>query len=884
MSAWSRFVNLWRSKALTREFDDELRFHLEMQTERNVQRGADPASAHADARRRLGSALRAREGMRDARVMVWLESLVSDLQHGVRLLRRRGGLAALAIATLSLGIGANAAIFTLLNAILLRPLPYAASDRLVAMVDRFTRLSANDAPPTVPEILDVRDRTHTLGNIAFFDTRDFRITGGDEPARVFTARVTASLFPTLGVQPALGRLFVDTDNLQGRWNVVVLTDGLWRRNFGADPSVVGRTLVVNGAAHTIVGVLPREFSVDYPGLSTNEAIEMYVPFQMYEAYTSRLDQFVNVRRVTTIARLRDGTTLEQASSDLQTIARAIGTEHPELYQRAGKEVGFQMDVVGLHDMVSRGARSALTLLLGAVLLVLLIACVNTGQFLLAQSLDRESEVAVRASLGAGRGRLFRQFLLEASVLAIAGGALGLLQALWLVQVLAALLPGHRPELDTLNIDRTVLAFTAGISCASAAIVGVLPALYFSRASLSPRFAVRGATGAGHRARHVFVAVEVAVARVLLASAGLLIQGVRRLQTVDHGFSADNVTVMQVRGTGSQATRPIASIAYQRFVDQLAATSGVEAAAAATPLPFRNPSGTTFTIEGAAAEAATSVRRLAGYQIVSPDYFRVFQIPLREGRVFSVDDVPDRTRVAIVSETLARGSWPDGSAIGRRIGVGPYWLTIVGIVGDVQATPLDPARGQQIYVSNLQQFEPNMNLAIRTAQGVSITDAAIKKAIWAVSPDQAVFNIQPMAALANGPLAEQRYIATLLSAFAALALLMSTIGVYTAVAYLASRRTREIAVRLAIGAQAKDILRLVSGQTFAWTLAGLAGGLTATAAVGSFVRAAVRIVTAFEPSVLAAQALIYLFVAAIAMAIPVVRTLRAIDPAAALRVE
>jgi putative ABC transport system permease protein len=884
MSAWSRFLNLWRSKALDRDLDDELRFHLEMQTQRNIDRGADPMEAAAQARRHFGNIVRAREDMRHARVMVWLESLMTDLHHGARLLWRHGGAAALAILTLSLGIGANAAIFTLLNAILLRPLPYDDPDRLMTIVDRFTRMGASETSPTIPEILDLQERNHTLASVAFFDARDYRITGGDEPARVFTGRVSASLFPTLGVQPALGRLFVDSDNLQGNWNVVVLSDGLWRRNFGGDPLVVGRALNLNGTAHTVIGVLPRGFSVDYPGISSSEPIEMYVPFQMYEAYTSRLAEFVNVRRVSAIARLRKDSTHEQASADLQAIANGIASEHPELYQRAGEDVGFQLDVVGLHDIITRGARGALVFLLGAVLLVLVIACVNTGQFMLAQSLDREAEVAVRASLGASRGRLFRQFLAESMLLAGAGGILGLLQALWLVQVLAALVPGHRPELDTMRIDGTVLAFTGAISFLSAAIVGVLPALYFSRANLARRLGTRGAVASGQRARHVLVAVEVAVAVILLASASVLIQGLRRLQNADHGFSPDDVIVMQVRGTGSQATRPIASIVYQHFVDRLAATTGIEAAAAATPLPFGSRPSTEFSIEGRPSDPTASVRELAGYQIVSPDYFRVFRIPLRDGRVFSVDDVLERPRVAIVSETLAERHWPGESALGRRILVGGNALTIVGVVGDIQASPLDPARGLQIYVSNLQQYEPNMNLAVRVSPGAIVSDSAIKKAIWAVSPDQAVFNIRPMSERMRGPLADQRYIATLLGAFSALALFMSATGVYTVVAYLAGRRSREIAVRLAIGAQARDIVRLVSGQTFAWTIGGLAVGLGVTVALRGVLRAAIRGVGDAEPFTLAALATLYLLITAIAMGIPVARTLRLLNPATALRAE
>jgi len=884
MAAWRRFVNLLRSRALDREFDDELRSHVEMQADRLVERGMDRGYAEQEARRRLGSTLRAREGMREARTLRWLESLAADAVHGARLLRRRPALTALAVLTLSLGIGANAAIFTLLNAILLRPLPYADPDRLVVLVDRFSRLGVTATAPTIPEILDVRERSRTLAGIAFFDTRDFRLTGGDEPLRVFTARVSASLFGTLGVQPALGRLFVDADNTQGRWSVVVLADGLWRRHFGADPTIVGRTLAVNGSPHTVIGVLPRGFSVDYPGISTGETIEMYVPFQLYEAYTSRQADFVNVRRVTTVARIAARATREQASAELQTIARGIADENPALYRRGTEDVGFTLDVDGLHDMVSRGARSALTFLFAAVVLVLLIACVNTGQFLLAQSLDREAEVSVRAALGAGRGRLFRQFLVEYSLLAVAGGVLGILQALWLVRALVALIPGHRPELDALAVDGVVLAFTAAISIASAILAGVVPALYFSRSPASRLAAGRRATAAGHRTRHVLVSLEVAVAVVLLVFAALLVQGIYRLQTADRGFSFDNVTVMQVRGSGSQATRPIASTAYQHYLDHLAATPGVEAAAVAFPLPLRSAVGTDFTIVNAAAEAVDTGRYQARYQIVSQDFFRVFRIPLREGRVFANDDVLERPRVAIVNETLARRHWPGSSAIGRQIRLGAVTLTIVGVVGDVQSQPFEAERPQQIYVANLQQFEPNMNIAVRVAPGATVSADAIKKAVWAVEPNQPVFNVQPMGELVSGLLAEQRFIATLLGAFAALALFMSASGVYTVVAYLVARRTREIAVRIAIGAQARDIVRLVSGQTLGWTVAGLAAGVAGTMVFRGAARTALRGMGDADAATLAALTAFYLLVTVIAMCVPVARMLRLLDPAGALRAE
>jgi putative ABC transport system permease protein len=883
VSRLSRFVNLWRARELDRDLDDELAFHLEMRIEKNLRDGLDRPEAEAEARRHLGGTLRAKEGMREARVMVWLESVAADVRHGVRLLLRRPGLSALALLTLSLGIGANAAMFTLLNALLLQPLPFAEPHRLMAVVDRFTRLGVSGSP-TIPEIIDLRERSHAFANVAFFDTRDFRMTGGDEPTRVFTARVSASLFPTLNVQPALGRLFRDNENLAGHWDVVVLSDGLWRRNFGSDPAVVGRALTVNGTPHTVIGVLPPGFFVDYPALSGPEPIEMYVPFQLYDAYTSRNDQFVNVRRVTTIARLRDGVTREQASAELQTVAQGIEAEHPELYRRAGEAVGFRLDVESLHEAVTKASRSTLTYLVAAVALVLLIACINTGQFLLAQALDRAPEVAVRASLGAGRGRLFRQFLIECSVLACAGGATGLIQAMWLVQLLVALIPGRTPLLASVGVDRTVLAFTAGLSLLSALAVGVLPAIYFARTNPAARLTTRSAVAGGSRSRHILVAVEVAMAVVLLAAAGLLIQGVYRLQHADRGFSPDDVTVMQIRGAIPQTTKPIPSIVFQHYVDHIAAMPGVEAAAVATPLPLRNPPAANFSIEGRSSDLASIERQPASYQIVSPNYFKALRIPLREGRVISGDDIPGRPRVAVINDTMARRYWPGESSLGRAIRVGAVTLTIVGVVGDVQATPLDTRPSAQIYISNLQQFEPNMNVLVRSSPGSAVTAESIKKAIWSVSPDQPVFNIQLLSQLISTSLAEQRYIAMLLVGFAGLALFMSATGVYTVVSYLVARRTREIAVRMAIGARAGDIVRLVSAQTLGWTFGGLVVGVALTIASRGVTRTALRGASELDGWTMTALVVFYLAVAGCAICAPVARALRCLDPAAALRAE
>jgi len=452
-----------------------------------------------------------------------------------------------------------------------------------------------------------------------------------------------------------------------------------------------------------------------------------------------------------------------------------------------------------------------------------------------------------------------------------------------VPIVVALIPGRHPELERLAIDHTVLWFTFGISLLSAIAAGGVPAAYFSRLR-SRSLAARSVVGGHYHGRHLLIAIEVALAVALLTSAALLIQTVYRLQNVDRGFSFDNVLVMQVRGRSSPPAQPSSSLVYQHFLEHIAAMSGVESAAAAAPLPFRNPPTTEFTTEDAPDQFLDLRRHVSSYQIVSPDYFRVFRIPLLEGRAFTTDDTAGRPRAVIVSEALARERWGSQSALGRHIHIGPNTMIIVGVAGDVQTGPGAPVHGRQIYVPNLQQFEPNMNIAVRLTDTSPVTERAVKMAIWSVSPNQAVFNVQPMSELIRSSVSGQRFVASLLGAFAALALFMSAAGVYTVIAYLAARRTREIAVRLAIGARLRDVVQVVSTQTFGWTIGGLTAGVGLTLVVGRVMSATVTGVTNLDPVTVVTVCAVYLTVAVVAMCVPVARILRVLDLSLSLRSE
>ena len=890
MSRFSRFTNLFRHRALDAEFDDELRFHFEMRVDKNLRRGMSQAEAELDARRHLGSTLRAREGMREARVMMWIETLFRDLSYGARMFRRQPGSTALAVVTLSLGIGANTVIYSLLHAALLQPLPFPDPDRLVGVVDTYRIDGTANGPPTIPEILDVRTASRTLDPISFFDTRDAQINGGTEPARAFSARIEADFFKTLSVQPALGRLFTQADHEDDLNRVVILSDNFWRRNFGADPQLVGRGIIVNGAPHTVVGVLPAGVSFDY---FSSEPIELYVPYPMDPTYTSRSAEFASVRRVVAIARLKHDATMAQAIAELQTVSQRLRADYAPLYRRGsdGQDLGFAMSVVPVRQLVVSGDRPVLLMLFAAVGLVLLIACVNTAQFLLARAVERQPEVLIRTALGAGSGRLLRQFLTEALLLAGLAAALGLLQAQALIDLLRAALTSTSPLAANLDLNYPVVLFTLAITVVVTLACGLLPAVHVVRR----RFVADTTRLAGSirsRTRHAMIAVQVAVSMVLLVAAGLLAQGMLQLQNAPRGYDAEGVTVMRLRiaGRAPQASAHTGAT-YHEYLANVAALPGVaHVAVADAPLP--GFAGVAFAIIGRPDDAATLTQQRASWRIVSGDYFRVLGIPLLSGRTFEDGDIQAGVPVTIINEEMARTFWPDQNPLGQQIrsGDGPRVrvATIVGIVGNVRP-PQQLENVPQIYMSSLQQSEPNISLLVKAAPGMTVTPDAIKRAVWSVVPAQPLFDIQPLTAIVDRRMASPLLMTQLLGLFAMLAMLMSTLGVYTIVSYLTARRTKEVALRRAIGATPRDVLRLLGLPTLRWTALGVAAGAVAAAATANTLSAiAVRFslppgATQLGPSLLAITAAGYVLVVGIAVLVPAARALR-VQPASILRAE
>jgi putative ABC transport system permease protein len=890
MSRASRFFNLFRRRALDRELDEELTFHVEMLIDKYTKQGLTRDEAERRARRHAGNTLLAKEDMREVHIMMWIDSLARDLVYGARMFLRQPGTSFLAVVTLSLGIGANTVIYSLLHAALIRPLPFPSPDRLVAVVDNFVTQNQVDISPTVPETLDVRAASRTLDPVSFYDTRDVQINGGTEPVRAISARIEADFLRTLGVQPALGRIFSAGDHEQGRDRVVILSDAFWRRNFGADPNVIDRAIIVNAAPHTVVGVLPPGVNFDY---FTAEPIELYVPYPMTPDYTSRTGSFSSVRRVIAIARVRDTATIEQADAELRTIGQRLKGDHPQLYRRGsdGQDLGFTMGATPLRRLVlGRGARTAVLVLFAAVGLVLLIACANTAQFLMARAIERRPEVVVRSALGASTGRLMRQFLTEAFLFAAVATALGVLQASALVGVLRALIGSPSPLIGQLGLNVQVILFTVLVTVLVTVMSGLFPALHLVRQRVIAGDASRLTGTTRSRTRHAMIAAQVAASVVLLVAALLVATGLRQLQDTPTGYEPDGVTMMRLRAAGRPDPRGTGG-GYQQYLQALSSVPGLSYAAIADG-PLQGFAGTEFSIVGRADDAATLSLQRAGWAIVSPDYFTLLGIPLRAGRTFTDSDSVDAPQVIVINDVMARRFWLDQNPIGQQIksGTGPRLrvATIVGVVGDVRPThrlEVPP----QIYTSYLQQSEPNATLLVKTAAGQGAPIDAIKQAIRAVVPEQAIFDIRPLTNVIAQSTNTPRLMTQLLGSFAGLAVALAMLGVYTVVSYVTARRTREVALRRAIGATPNDVLRLLGVPTLGWTAAGIAIGIVAAAWLTRLVPSVANSFglpeesLRLDPPIIVAAMILYAIIVCVAVLAPAARALR-VQPGIILRAE
>jgi putative ABC transport system permease protein len=795
-----------------------------------------------------------------------VETLLQDLRYGLRSFARNPGFSAVAIFVLALGIGANTAIFSVVNGVLLRPLPYKDSGRLLSV--RELSPKGNAVPVSPANFNDWRRQAKTV-ELAVYQSVPVNLTGAGEPARLRETRTSASLFPLLGVAPMLGRTFLPEEDEESRRFEVLLSYSFWRSRFGGDPAILGKTLDLDGNPHAVVGVMRRTFA--FP-----ERSDLWVPM----AFRANEVNAHGAKYLLSVGRLNPGVTLEQARAEMDTIARRLQEQYPD----SNKDWGVRM-VPLLESRVSN-VQTSLWVLAGAVGLVLLIACANVANLLLARGAARQKEVAIRRALGAPRARMIRQLLTESLLLSALGGALGLGVAWAGVQVLLAMAPQEIPRLGEVGLDAQTLLYATGVMLLTGIIFGLAPALHLSKVELSETLKEGGRTGGADprgRARSVLVVSEIALALILLAGSGLLIRSFLRLQNVELGFRPENVLTMSISLPDKYKTDQQQAEFFRSVLERTSVLPGVLKASAVTFLPLDLDFVFHVQREGHQAqnEGVTS-----NYFAISPAYFQAMGIPLVKGRAFSEQDNAQGPRVAIINETLARRLFPNENPVGQRIYItnGPLlWSEIVGVVGDAKQYGLDRPATPQVYEPYQQHTWSWMSLAIRTSGDPLSVASAVRQQVAAVDKDQPVADVRTMEDIVALSITQQRFSLLLLSLFAGLALVLAAAGIYGVMAYSVIQRTREIRIRMALGARSSDVLRMIVGKGLALTLLGVAAGLAGALALGRFLVTLLFEVRPNDPATLAIVSALLVGVACAASYLPARRAMK-VDPLVALRYE
>ena len=881
MSAWRELGTRLAAFVLRRrqsegDLQAELNFHLAMAEDDLRRQGLDPVEARRRARLRLGGRAQIADAIEDQRTLPFAESLLQDVRYAVRTLSRTPAFTIAAILTVALGIAANTAIFTVLHALVLRPLPYANGDRLVVLGER-----QPDGHPSnlgFSTFADLRDRSGAFEAVAAIRSWEPTLVIG-EAERLKGMRVSWNYFDLLGVRPAIGRGFRKEEDHPERWRVLLLSDGLWRRRFSGDPSVVGRTVRMNDRHYQVIGVMPPSFEPLVSALFYRPA-EVWAPLG-YDAalpYACR-----NCRHTKAVGRLREGVTLDAATADLDRVRTELRAQYPREYG-AG-----QMTAVPLAQLLAGPVRGGLYVLSAAVGFVLLIACANVANLLLARSLGRRRELAVRTALGAGRGRLVRQMITESLVLSAAGGTLGVWLASLALPSIASLAPLNVPGLAALRMEPVVLLFAAGLSALTGLLFGVLPALRATSTRLLDGLTAesRGGIAAGNRARQTLVIADIALALVLLTGAGLMMKSLVRLMRVDPGFQSERVLTMQLSLVG-EAYREDAPVLrfLETVVAQAKALPGVEGAAVASQIPMGGNGDTFgFHIQGLMHDNPANDPEAERYSVTA-DYFGVMGIPLKRGRLFTETDTVRSEPVLIVSESTERALFRDEDPIGQRVRIGSAergpWRTIVGVVGDVHHSDLTAPATPQLYVPQAQFTDSYVVLTVKAAtrDPVAIVPA-LRAVVRQLDPTVPIYDVASLDELVARSFAQRRFVMTMLSGFALLALLLAAVGLYGVVAYSVAERTREVGVRMALGARAIDIVRLVLGSGAIVVLAGLAAGVLGAALLTRFLGTLLFGVHALDPAALGGAVVALFTIAALAHSVPLRRALR-VDPAVALR--
>ena len=811
-----------------------------------------------------------------------MRAVFQDVRYALRQLRKSPGFAAVAVLTLALGIGANTVIFSVMNATILKALIFPQSDRLALVWEKFSKDPDDINIISAPNFWDFRKQNHVFEDMAIFDSsgRGYNLApagSSREPEQASGLRVSSSFFSVLGVQPFLGRTFLPEEELRGKDHEVILSYGLWKRRYGADTSLVGKPIRIDGEDFTVVGVMPREFHFEF----WSGHRQLWVPV----GYTQN-DQGRDSNSFICFARLKPGVTMAQARAEMENIGTGLAKEYPKDLTH------MSATVTPMSDYGLKNVRRVLWALLAAVGFVLLIGCVNVANLLLARSAARQKEFAVRKALGAGGLRLALQLLTESLLLGALGGVCGLMLAAWSVTLLPAILPDealHIPlrQVDSIPIDGRVFGFTLLVSCATAMLFGMAPALGAWRGNVAEplKESGRGSTaGAGSRLRHALVASEVALALVVLCGAGLMIESMARLLRVDPGFNPKNVLTMDM--SLPQEELYVGPPGHARFCQDLdehvSAIPGVTAVGAVAHLPMSGDAGRSFEIEGR-PDPGPGNEASAHYSVACPNYFRALGVPLLEGREFDHKDTLSSPGVIVINQTLARKYWPKEDALGKRIKQGGAWLTVVGIVGDVRHWGLDEEYHPHFFRPYTQAGWPVMSIVVRTTASPASYANAVKKAISEIEPDHPVSDAETMESIVESSVGSRRFPMLLLTGFAGLALVLAAVGIVGVVSYAVAQRTHEIGIRMALGAVPGDVLKLMLSRSMTWVLVGIVVGIGGSLALTRLLGDLLFEIRPSNPVVLSVVTLVLGSVALLASFIPARRAAR-IDPMVALRYE
>ncbi len=894
----ARSSKLFHVKQFERELSDEVRAHLEMAEEENVRRGMSRKEARYAARRDFGGVEQFKEIYRERRGLPMLETFLKDLRFGARMLRKNPGFTAVAILTLALGIGATTSVFSVVNTLLLRPLPFRDSGRIVVLQESVPKLVPGKFPVSAPDVADFRRLNHSFEDLGAFFSNPMDLSGTGSPERVAATRISAAVFRILGTTPVLGRTFTEDEDKLGN-NVAILGYALWQTHFGADRDIAGKKIILDRQPFTVIGVMPNTFEFPSSGLPFSAPAQLWVPiaFSPFElSAQGRGDNF----NFGVLAKLKTATSLNSANSDVMVVSDQIQQQLYPAEFRDRSKFALEASVTPLADLIVGPTQTLLMLLLGAVGLLLLIACANVANLTLARGTQRQKEIAVRVALGAGRKRLVRQLLVESGLLGLIGGALGLLAAYAGVKGLVVLADKILPRAQEVALDTTVLIFTLVISVVSGVLFGIVPALAATKTSLSETLKESGrseSSSRGHRhIRDVFVVAQMALAFLLVVGSGLLIRSFVRARETDPGFRPENTIALSISLPGSQyKTMAETQTFFDRLSAQARAIPGVAEIGVSTDLPLNSGWTHTFTAEGHEADQRDTVRTNS-HTLVDGDYFRALGIPLVRGRFFNDAEMHGQNNAVIISEGMAKRYWAGEDPVGRRLKWGAStaqnrWLTIVGVVGDVKQGPLDAATEPHSYepfqhICQGPDAFPLCNsriVLLRSHESPLGLLPSVRNIVQQLDSQQPIGRVFVMEDIVSRSLAPRRFNTWLLAAFGGGALLLAAIGVYGVISYSVAQQTRELGVRMALGAQSSDVLLLVLRRGLSLAAIGLVLGLAASLAATRLMVSLLYGVSATDPLTFASVGTLLVTVALAACWIPAWRAMRT-DPMVALRYE